>query len=157
AVVVGKFVKNLVYNLALTLNVDRWIAKLTGQSDKSASGRTAQSEATDAASTYKDNKDSIAKALANIVYALILIPILKIDLVVIGIRSISELIINVLNSIKAVIHNILVAVILLAVCIAIAKFVGVLVTSLLRGTGINNLTDNLNVSGAANFDLAKIT
>src|SRR5699024_3611719 len=118
--------------------------------------RTAQREATNASSTYEDKKDSIAKVLANIVYALILIPILTVALEVLGIRSISEPIINVLNSIMAAIPNILVAVILLAVGIAIAKFVGVLVTSLLRGTGINNLTDNLNVSGASNFDLAKI-
>ena len=34
AVIVGKFVKNLVYNLALSLNVDRWISKLTGQDSK---------------------------------------------------------------------------------------------------------------------------
>ncbi|HLR88106.1 MAG TPA: mechanosensitive ion channel [Atopostipes sp.] len=156
AFVVGKFVRNLVYNLALTLNVDRWISKLTGQTDNSASGRTAQSEATNAASTYEDKKDSIAKVLANIVYVLILIPILTVALEVLGIRSISEPIINVLNSIMAAIPNILVAVILLAVGIAIAKFVGDIVTNLLQGTGINNLTNNVNVSGAENFDLAKI-
>lgn len=157
AVVVGKFVRNLVYNLALTLNVDRWIAKLTGQTDNTASGRTADREATDAASTYEENKDSIAKVLANIVYVLILIPIVTVALEVLGIRSISEPIINVLNSIMAAIPNILVAVILLAVGIAIAKFVGDLVTSLLRGTGINNLTNNIGISGASNFDLAKIS
>lgn len=88
AVVVGKFVRNLVYNLALTLNVDRWIAKLTGQTDNTASGRTADREATDAASTYEENKDSIAKVLANIVYVLILIPIVTVALEVLGIRSI---------------------------------------------------------------------
>lgn len=157
AVVVGKFVRNLVYNLALTLNVDRWIAKLTGQTDNTASGRTADRKATDAASTYEENKDSIAKVLANIVYVLILIPIVTVALEVLGIRSISEPIINVLNSIMAAIPNILVAVILLAVGIAIAKFVGDLVTSLLRGTGINNLTNNIGISGASNFDLAKIS
>ena len=118
--VVGKFVRNLVYNLALTLNIDRWIAKLTGQPDRKTPGRTAQGEATDAASTYKENKDSIAKVLANIVYVLILIPILTVALEVLGIRSISEPIILVLNSIMAAIPNILVAVILLAVGIAIA-------------------------------------
>ena len=157
AVVVGKFVRNLVYNLALTLNLDRWIAKLTGQTDNTTSGRTADREATDVASAYEDNKDSIAKVLANIVYVLILIPILTVALEVLGIRSISEPIINVLNSIMAAIPNILVAVILLAVGIAIAKFVGDLVTSLLRGTGINNLTNDIGMPGASNFDLAKIS
>ena len=156
AFVVGKFVRNLVYNLALTLNIDRWISKLTGQTDHSASSRTAQGEATDAASTYKENKDSIAKVLANIVYVLILIPILTVALEVLGIRSISEPIILVLNSIMAAIPNILVAVILLAVGIAIAKFAGDMVSNLLQGTGINNLTDNVDVSGVENLDLAKV-
>lgn len=157
AVIAAKFVRNLVYNLALTLNVDRWVSKLTGQTDNSASGRQVKSGAADVATKYEDNKDSIAKVLANIVYVLVLIPILIVALEVLGIRSISEPIINVLNTIMAAIPNILVAVILLAVGIAIAKFVGDLVTSLLRGTGLNNLTDNLNMSGSANFDLAKIT
>lgn len=156
AVVAGKFVRNLVYNIALTLNVDRWIAKLTNQTDNSASARTTETQATDVATKFEDNKDSIAKVLANIVYVLILIPILTVALEVLGIRSISEPIINVLNSIMNAIPNILVAVILLAVGIAIAKFVGDLVTSLLRGTGINNLTSGMGMSGASNFDLAKI-
>lgn len=156
AVVVGKFVRNLVYNLALTLNIDRWISKLTGQTDRSTSGRTAQGEATDAASTYKENKDSIAKVLANIVYVLILIPILTVALEVLGIRSISEPIILVLNSIMAAIPNILVAVILLAVGMAVAKFVGDMVKNLLQGTGINNLTDSVDVSGVEKLDLAKV-
>lgn len=156
AVVVGKFVRNLVYNLALTLNIDRWISKLTGQTDRKTPGRTAQGEATDAASTYKENKDSIAKVLANIVYVLILIPILTVALEVLGIRSISEPIILVLNSIMAAIPNILVAVILLAVGIAIAKFVGDLVKNLLQGTGINNLTDSVDVSGIDKLDIAKV-
>ena len=156
AVVAGKFVRNLVYNIALTLNVDRWIAKLTNQTDNSASARTTETQATDVATKFEDNKDSIAKVLANIVYVLILIPILTVALEVLGIRSISEPIINVLNSIMNAIPNILVAVILLAVGIAIAKFVGDLVTSLLRGTGINNLTSSMGMSGASNFDLAKI-
>lgn len=95
--------------------------------------------------------------LANIVYALFLIPILVVALETLGIRSISEPIINVLNTILAAIPNILVAVILLAVGIAIAKFVGDLTTNLLRGTGINNLTDNFNVKNTKNFDLAQIS
>lgn len=147
AVIVGKFVKNLVYNLALSLNVDRWISKLTGQDSKT--------DVSEGVST--ERKDTIANVLANIVYVLILIPIVVVALETLGIRSISEPIVNVLNSILAAIPNILVAVILLAVGIAIAKFVGDLVTNLLKGTGINNLTDNIDVKGTQNLDLAKIS
>ncbi len=147
AVVVGRFVKNLVYNLALSLNIDRWVTKLTSQ-DSEMKTRTGVS---------RENKDTMAKVLANIVYVLILIPILIVALEALGIRSISEPIINVLNTIMAAIPNILVAAILLAVGVAIAKFVGDLVTNLLKGTGINNLTDNVNMKGTQNLDLAKIS
>src|SRR5699024_3869995 len=95
--------------------------------------------------------------LANIVYVLILIPILVVALEALGIQSISEPIVNVLNAILAAIPNILVAVILLGVGIAIAEFVVDLVTSLLRGTGINNITNSIDVKGTQNLDLAKIS
>ena len=147
AFVVGKFVKNLVYNLALSLNVDRWVSKFTNQdttTDPSAGVAT-------------ERKDTIANVLATIAYVLVLIPILVVALETLGIRSISEPIVNVLNAVLAAIPNILVAVILLGVGIAIAKFVGDLVTSLLSGTGINNVTKDLDVKGTQNLDLAKIS
>jgi hypothetical protein len=147
AVIAGRFVKNLVYNLALSLNIDRWISKITSQNS--------EMETKDGISS--EQKDTIANVLANIVYVLILIPILIVALEALGIQSISEPIINVLNSIMAAIPNILVAVILLAVGIAIAKFVGDLTTNLLRGTGINNLTNQVDMKGTQNLDLAKIS
>lgn len=146
AVIVGRFVKNLVYNLALSLNVDRWISKLTNQTGAEGPSGGVSTE----------RKDTIANVLANIVYVLILIPILVVALEALGIRSISEPIINVLNTILAAIPNILVAVILLGVGIAIAKFVGDLITNLLRGTGINNLMNSVDMKGSQNLDLAKI-
>lgn len=146
-VIAGRFVKNLVYNLALTMNLDKMIAKFTGGTDN-----VDPAEATPS----REQKDTIAKVLANIVYVLILIPILTVALEALGIRSISEPIINVLNSIMAAIPNILVAIILLGIGIVIAKFVGDLVADLLKGTGINNLSKTLNKSGGMNFDLAQI-
>lgn len=146
AFVVAKFVKNLVYNLALSLNLDRWISRLT--SSDSTTPHTGSGSA--------ERNDTIAKVIANIVYVLILIPILVVALETLGIRSISEPIVNVLNAILAAIPNILVAVILLAVGFAIAKFVGDLTMSLLKGTGINNLVSNIDAKGTQNLDLAKI-
>lgn len=146
AVVVAKFVKNLVYNLALSLNLDRWVSRLTSSDSTSPTVDDRSPE----------TNDTIAKVIANIVYVLILIPILVVALETLGIRSISEPIVNVLNAILAAIPNILVAVILLAVGFAIAKFVGDLTTSLLRGTGINNLTSSMDVKATQNLDLAKI-
>lgn len=147
ATLLGKFVKNLVYNLALSLNVDRWVSKFTNREDHSDVS----------AGVATERKDTIANVLANIAYVLVLIPILVIALETLGIRSISEPIVNVLNTILAAIPNILVAVVLLGIGIVIAKFVGDLVTSLLSGTGINNVTKGIDVKGTQNLDLAKIS
>ena len=147
ATLLGKFVKNLVYNLALSLNVDRWVSKFTNREEHSDVS----------AGVATERKDTIANVLANIAYVLVLIPILVIALETLGIRSISEPIVNVLNTILAAIPNILVAVVLLGIGIVIAKFVGDLVTSLLSGTGINNVTKGIDVKGTQNLDLAKIS
>lgn len=149
AVVVGRFVRNLVYNLALSMNLDKLVSRFTGGTDNVDASQAAPS---------RDQKDTIAKVLSNIVYVLILIPILTVALEALGIRSISVPIINVLDSIMAAIPNILVAVILLGVGIVIAKFVGDLVADLLKGTGVNNLSKLMNTSSNSkmNFDIAQI-
>lgn len=147
AVVVGRFVKNLVYNLALSMNVDRLVDKFTGGSDNVDNSEIAPS---------REQKDTIAKVLANIVYILVLIPILTVALEALNIRSISTPIVNVMNSILAAIPNILVAVILLGIGIVVAKFIGDLVGELLKGSGINNLSKSLSPSGRTKIDLAQI-
>lgn len=153
AVIAGRFVKNLVYNLAMTFNLDGWIDKLTQQSSNEAVEQTVSEEGSKASA----KKDTLATVAANIVYILIIIPIAVVALEVLGIRSISEPIIGVLNTILAAIPNILVAAILLAVGIAIARFVGDLIANLLRGTGINRLTSNMGTESLAKLDLAKIS
>ncbi|MER2173229.1 MAG: mechanosensitive ion channel [Carnobacterium sp.] len=143
-VFVARFVKNLVYNLALTLNVDKWVSKFTSSdSDTTATPSASQ-------------KSTMAKVLGNIVYVVVLIPIVTIALETLNIDSISRPIVGVLNQVLAAIPNIIVAVILLAVGVAIAKFVGNLLTDLLSSTGINGLTKYIKNSGNMNFDLAKI-
>ncbi|WP_027109213.1 mechanosensitive ion channel [Lacticigenium naphthae] len=142
----ARFVKNLIYNLAYSMNLDGAVGKLTGSSTT-----------TDADKELKaGKKDSIATVLANIVYVLILVPIITVALETLNIRSISEPIINVLNSLMSAIPNILVAVILIGVGFAIAKFVGDLLTDLLNGTGVNKLSDYINKSGSMNIDFANI-
>lgn len=142
---VAKFVKNLVYNLALSLNIDKWMNKFSGSSD-AAEAAPSQSQ-----------KNTLAKVLANLVFVVILIPIATAALEILGIESISRPVVGVLNSILAAIPNILVAIILLGIGIFIAKFVGQLLADLLRGTGINSLTKYLNTNGKMNIDLAKLT
>ncbi|MEG0553830.1 MAG: mechanosensitive ion channel, partial [Carnobacterium sp.] len=76
---VGRFVKNLVYNLLITLNIDKWITKLTSSDDVA-------NEATPSVS----QKMTIAKVLANVVYIIILVPIITVALETLQIKSISE-------------------------------------------------------------------
>lgn len=143
-VFVARFVKNLVYNLALTLNVDKWVSKFTSPgSDANTTPSAGQ-------------KSTMAKVLGNLAYIVVLIPIVTIALETLNIDSISRPIVGVLNQVLAAIPNIIVAVILLAVGVAIAKFVGNLLTDLLSSSGINGLTKYVKNSGNMNFDLAKI-
>lgn len=137
AVVVARLVKQLVYSLVKTVNIDKYVAKFTG--NKTADGQTA---------------DTIANVLSYVAYIVVFIPIAVVALETLGISSITTPIIGVLNSVASAIPNILVAVILLGVGFAIAKVIGDLVQNLLAGTGLNNLfnretgaaTKNINVS-----------
>ena len=128
---VAKFVKNLIYNLGVAANVDKMMNKLTGSTDNSNT------------EMVKSNKQTLASVLANTVYVLILIPIVLMALDVLNIDTIAQPISEVLNSILGAIPNILVAVVLLAVGVAIAKFAGDMLKDLLRGTGFNKYSSCL--------------
>lgn len=139
----AKFVKNLVYNLAVAANLDRFLDKFAGTE-------------TDAREVEK-SKGTLASVLANIVYFLILVPIILVALDVLNIDTIAQPVSDVLNTILQAIPNILVAVVLLAIGMVLAKFAGDIITDLLRGTGFNKYSSYLKQSGNVNIDLAKIT
>ncbi|WP_208559029.1 mechanosensitive ion channel [Marinilactibacillus kalidii] len=138
----ARFVKNLVYNLGLAANIDKHLSKLTGENTSSTE--------------IEKNKGTIASVIANVVYFLILIPIILVALDVLNIDTIAQPISSVLNTILSAIPNILVAVILLIVGFALAKFAGTILTDLLRSSGINKYSSYLKSSSNMNLDLAKI-
>lgn len=138
----AKFVKNLIYNLAVAANLDRFLNKLTG------SGTDTEA--------VEENKGTIANVLANIVYFLVIVPIVLVALDVLNIDTIAQPVSDVLNTILQAIPNILVAVVLLTVGVLLAKFVGDIVTDLLRGTGFNKYSSYLRKSGNVDIDLAKL-
>ncbi|OJF93827.1 mechanosensitive ion channel [Alkalibacterium sp. 20] len=139
----AKFVKNLVYNIAIAANLDRFLNKFTGgDTDTSA---------------VEENKNTLASVLANIVYFLVIVPIVLVALDVLNIQTIAQPVSDVLNTILSAIPNILVAVVLLAVGMVIAKFVGDMLTDLLKGTGFNKYSSYLNKLSKMNVDLAKLT
>lgn len=139
----AKFVKNLVYNIAVAANLDKFLDKFTGaDADQSA---------------VNENKNALASVLANIVYFLVIVPIVLVALDVLNIDTIARPVSDVLNTILNAIPNILVAVVLLVVGVVIAKFVGDMTRDLLRGTGFNNYSAYLNKAGNTTIDLAKLT
>lgn len=141
-VVAAKFVKNLVYNIALAANIDKYLAKFAGS----------ETDLQEAEST----KDTLASTLASIVYFLILIPIILVALEILNISTIADPISSVLSTILHAIPNILVAVVLLAIGFVLAKFVGNILTDLLRSSGVNKYSSYLKNSGNLDLDLAKL-
>ena len=139
-VVVARFVKNLVYNLALSINVDRIAGKFMDHTPQDG----------------EERKASLAKVLGTIAFVLVLIPFAIIALETLKIASITAPIIAVLTSILNAIPNILVAAILLAVGIVIAKFVEKLLQDILENTGINKLTSHVDDNRVQKVNLAKI-
>lgn len=143
---VAKFVKNLVAMVLGTFNIDKWFNKLTNKPQ----GATAVSP---------ENKNTLANVLANVVFILILIPIITVALETLGIDSITRPVTAMLNQVLNMIPNIFVAVILITVGVVIARFIGDLLSGLLKGTGIDNVSKYLNTNpkaGMPSFDLAAI-
>lgn len=139
AVVVARLVKQLVYSLVKTVNIDKYVAKFTG--NKTQDGQAG---------------DTIANVLSYIAYIVVFIPIAVVALETLGVASITGPIVGILNSFAAAIPNILLAVILLGVGFAVAKVVGDVVTSLLEGTGLNNLFNREAGAKAANINVSEI-
>ncbi|ALS77674.1 mechanosensitive ion channel [Planococcus kocurii] len=146
---VAKFVKNLVFSLLTAINIDKWFNKFTNKTS-GASTSTTRMDAGD--------KATLANVLANVVFVIVLIPILTIALETLNIRSISEPIVNMLNQVLNMIPNIFVAIILILVGVLIGKFVGDLLISLLNGTGINRFSTYLNTdkTKTPSIDIANI-
>jgi len=139
----ANFVRNLVYNLLKTANVDSYLSKVTGAGE--------DEEET------KQQKDTLASALAGVVYFLVIVPIAIVALETLGIASITQPIVGVLDTILAAIPSILVSVILLVVGGVIAKVVGDLLTNLLEGTGLNKASNYLKKNANVDVNLAKVT
>ena len=136
-----KFVKKLVRNLLLGLNIDKWYAKLTG----STTGADV-------------NEGQIAEVLATVVYVLIFIPILTVALETLGIQSISEPIVAVLNQILSAIPNIITAAVLLIIGGVVAKLLGDLIENLLATTGVDKYSRYLNFrSEVSDVKISNIT
>ncbi|WP_105207760.1 mechanosensitive ion channel [Streptococcus suis] len=133
-----KFIKGLLTGVLERLDIDTWYAKVTGQEKLPI-----------------DTKQLIS-VLSTVVYVLIFIPILTLALETLGITSISQPIVTILNQVIGILPNVLVALILIAVGSFVAKLIGNLLENLLETAGINNYSKYLFAKEDANFELSAI-
>lgn len=138
---IAKLIKELFEKFFRSLNLDDWFNKISPRNSGGAEVQT-----------------TLSNVLSNIIYIIILIPIVTIALEALDIQTISEPIQAVLNDVLTMIPNIFVAIILLIVGYYLAKLLGNLLTSLLQGTGINNIYESfgLNSEDKPNVDLAQL-
>lgn len=135
-----KFLKRLLQNILQGMHIDTWYMKVTGQEGQ----------------IKGEDEARLAEVVSNIVYVLLFIPILTVALETLGIKTISEPIVGVLNSVMSAVPNILVAVILLFVGSFIAKLVRDLLESILRTSGINQYSKYLNFKGETVIEISKV-
>ncbi|MGQ7359430.1 mechanosensitive ion channel [Streptococcus suis] len=133
-----KFIKGLLTGVLERLDIDTWYAKVTGQEKLPI-----------------DTKQLIS-VLSTVVYVLIFIPILTLALETLGITSISQPIITILNQVIGILPHVLVALVLIAVGSFVAKLIGNLLENLLETAGINAYSKYLFTKEEANFELSAI-
>lgn len=137
-VFIAKIIKELLSGFLKRVNVDRYMEKLgmrqTGES-----------------------KVNISDTLANIVYILILIPVIIAALNTLNISVITTPAVAMLNDIFLMIPRIISAIIILALGIFLAKLIADFIYSLLKGSGLSERAAAVMEDAAAyRMDLAKI-
>ncbi|HFI0567252.1 TPA: mechanosensitive ion channel [Streptococcus suis] len=132
------FIKSLLVAFLERLDIDTWYAKVTGQEKLPI-----------------DTKQLIS-VLSTVVYVLIFIPILTLALETLGITSISQPIVTILNQVIGILPHVLVALVLIAVGSFVAKLIGNLLENLLETAGINAYSKYLFAKEEVSFELSAI-
>ncbi|WP_058308444.1 mechanosensitive ion channel [Gracilibacillus massiliensis] len=139
--VIAKLVKELFERFLVSVNVDKWFNKVKPAS-KPNSGSTM----------------TLSSVLANVLFVVIIIPVITIALEALEIQTISEPITQVLDSVLMMIPNIFIAIVLVIVGYYLGKILGNLLEGLLQGTGINNVFSSIGIDNAESkvpFDISK--
>jgi hypothetical protein len=141
---IAKIIRDLVYNLLKTINVDKWYNKLTP-------------DLADQENVSPEDQSTLARVLANILFGIILIPIITVALETLQINTLTAPIVTVLDRVLNMIPNVFVAIILIIIGYYIAKFIGQILTALLARMGIQKVfswIDRKSTKGIPRFDLA---
>ena len=133
------FVKRLVKNILTGMNVDKWYRKVTNQKEN-----------------LSVNENQMADVLSSVVYVLLYIPILTVALETLGIRSISQPIITVLNQILGAIPNIFAAVVMILIGSFIGKLLKNLVEGILSTSGVDQYSKYLNCKGESDLRISSV-
>lgn len=146
---IAKILRDLVYSILQTVNIDKWYNKITPDLSEGETAGITQVQ-----------KNSLANVLSNILFGIVLIPVITVALETLNIATLTEPIVIVLNKVLNMIPNVFVAMILIIVGYYIAKFIGQILTSLLSRMGIQRayswLDDNTGPNSIPKFDLASI-
>ena len=140
-IIVARFIRNLVYNLLNSLQIDRFFNKIY------------------VAEPEQPPKETLSTILSNIVLFVILVPVITIALEALNIQMISQPIVSVLDSVIGMIPNLFVAIVLVIVGYYLARFVSGLLIGLLNRTGINSIYGYFGIqtiSGKPRFNLSEI-
>lgn len=143
-VFVAKIIRDIAYNFLSTLNIDKWYDKLAIESEK---GTTAERQTT------------LSRILSNVLYGIILIPVITMALETLQIETLTMPIVSMLNSIITMVPNIFVAIILILIGYYIAKYVGQILTALLNRIGIHKIyswTEKNSETNIPRIDLALV-
>ncbi|PRO65641.1 mechanosensitive ion channel [Alkalicoccus urumqiensis] len=124
---IARLVKDLIFRLLESMKVDHWFNKWTRFEGPS--------------------QTKLSSILANIVFILLLIPIITVALETLNIQMISQPITDIFDRILAIIPNIFVAIILILAGYFIARFVGDLLVNLLQRTGVDNVYSFFDING----------
>ncbi len=120
----AKIAKEVVTGIAKALGVDRLVSKLNGN---------------------KESSYSLSELLGKIVFALIIIPTAITALQTLKLDAVAQPAVEMLNSVFAMVPNIVVSVIMIAVGLFIAKIVGEIVKGFLVNVGVDKLADRENL------------
>lgn len=144
----AKMLRDIVYSLLLTVNIDKWYNKVSPEIQKPSDKVMVEKT--------KENVPTLAKILSNIIFGVILIPVITMALETLNINTLTQPIVLVLNKVLNMIPNIFVAIILIVLGYFIGKFIGQLLAALLTRMGIQRVyswMDESKTSHIPRFDL----
>ncbi|AXH96061.1 mechanosensitive ion channel [Ornithinimicrobium avium] len=146
--VIARIVKQITETALDSAGLDRAVARLNDRAaQEGLTGRADEAAAADAAgtSTRTSTSTRLSTILANLLFAVILIVVAIAALQILGISAISDPAQSMLQVILDAIPRIIAAVLLLGIGYVIARFVGQLLESTLRGLGADRTIAGMGI------------